>query len=445
MHNIEMADGYLISKTGGEAIKVAYMVAVKGEPVWHRLQQVLDKGTTIEEGYEKVDPEYRHTLVLTPAEVNIGGDVLYNGTATIIRVDQNLHPVLTDNGGYIFYDTVDVGQMTADMWQELNAAVPQWVRPTNKSVPYYTRSEDFELLNPADAIHILGKYLKDEEGNKLPIRSMGFLGDHGKDGLMGTIELPSWPAAIADKIGSVVDEFLVFWLHPSGKVVLMNTPTVAVCQNTLIMAINSSTRLLHMNHQFGLADRFEDSVQEIYQDAMTARGHGQVSVEFMLTLAGWTEEDMLNLAQEIYSIPNPPDKTYRGKTPKKTLEYNWERKKISQEARQEFAVEVFSNSDYHEWAGITEPVKDTGFAAFQVITAMETKRPYRHADAMLKDWAQGERRRNVEGAYRHIITKAVDDGRNVPETILPTPARRGRGSGSDNNSLDMALARKLGL
>lgn len=443
MHNIEEADGYLVAKTGEEATKVAYMSAVDGEPVWHQLQQVLPQGTDIEQGYEIVDPDYRHTLILSPAEVNVGGDVLYNGTATIVRVDRNLRPVLTDNGGYIFYDTVNVGHMTADDWQEFNEDLPKWIKHTDKSLPYYTKSTEFELLNPADAVNILGKHLKDENDNNLPIRSMGFLGKHGSDGLMGTVELPGWPESIADKIGSAVDEFLVFWLHPSGKVVLMNTPTVAVCQNTLIMAINSSTRLLHMNHQFGLSRRFEESVEEIYQDAMTARGHGQMSVEFMLTLAGWTEEDMVRLTQEIYAIPNPPDKTYRGKTDKKVLEYNWERKKVAQEARQDFAVEVFTNSEYHNWAGITDQVKGTGFAAFQVVTAMETKRPFRNADAMLKDWAQGERRRNVEGAYRHIITKAGKDGIEVPEVIKPTPARRGKNR--DGNALEVTLSRKLGL
>ncbi len=367
-------------------IVVADTMMFSRKPAWHNAGAVFaDQQVSVTEGHRFIDPNCRMDTYLKPLFYFVDDNkAAPSDSAMIVRHNWS-------NDDLISFGTIQTGIMSRENWKELNPDVTD---------SRYTRSNQFELIPPSKVVELVDKYVRD--GNTpLPVESMGFLGKNGKNGLFMSFPMPSWDSDVVSALQTDVSEYLTVYITPEKGYVLSSS-VIAVCQNTVMMAINQAARMLRFEHYLGATDRFAQALEGVYVNALDARTLAQETALMMLEKP-LTISEMEMVAEKVYKDCNEPDERLIGVNDYNKRYDNYLVRQTRQQALRETAVELFTSDEYNEYTGITENMRGTAFGAFQVFTFMETHKQQRNPQTRVKELVAGISRRNIINSFNAIM------------------------------------------
>lgn len=399
--------GYVIENRG-KKIKIAgYVVTgnIDGDPInqWHQ-KGAEGVSLNVREVAEQFDLAHRFQHWYQPISIENRGKRYRTDQSFIIRQDD---PDFDEP--IIFGDPVKTGKLTDEEWKALNPDVSD-----NK----WTKSEHHELINYDVAADLFAKHCRGEFGETPMVTSMGLLGEHGGDGLFITTKLPKWDDRIADQLGTAVREYFTVWISPQNMMYAFNTSIVALCQNTLSWGLNNASHQVRFGHHKGATGDYIRAMKMVYGQAMTAREEAQ-GLALKMVDVPMNPDRFKVLLEGVYPDPLEID------TDRLTLSTDEQRKKLRErklaksEAYRAAAVEIFTNEQFHEKAGITDQTKGSSFAAWQAITYMESHRQIRNAESRWTSLANGDRNLNIRRGFDVVMM-------NVNENYVPSKVPEAR-------------------
>lgn len=401
--NLTMTEGGLVvTDANGLKVKLSDSFLLLRKPAWHNSGYIIPAGVTAYDGYKLLDPKGNMDTHLEALFI-VGADgkmqrVPYSMVVRNPATDDDANK----NNWVLFGDPVNSGDMSLMDWQTMNPDFP--------ATPIF--SKGFELIPTKKLVDIIDEHVLDSNGQKVVWESIGFLGEYGKDGLFMSTQLRPWEDKVAAKLGTKVDEYFnVYYNQRSHRVYFYNTTIVAVCQNTVYMSLRVASTVLRVESRFGAADRLVSAISKVYGTAVQARVLEQEAAEFLASQK-FSAASMEAIAKNVYVDAEEPDATLEGVIALDVRREAYEKRQSVQEAKREALVEIFTNENFHQVAGITPEVRGTAWAAFQAVTFMETYAPAEKPETRIKQLADGSRRRNILRGFDSIMTVADPNWKN---------------------------------
>lgn len=395
--------GVMFTTSLGDTIRVCDKSMLYSiNPAWHKTGTVYSKGMPPMEALSMLDPQGNMETWLEPICTR---QILPDGKIRLIEqpfamICRNPAADSTDGHPIVFGKPVYVGSMSAEMWAEKNA---------NPARP--TRSTNYELVTPSVVFRMVQEDLRNEFGDGVLLESAGFLGKHGVKGFFLSVKLPKWDKDVAELLDSAVDEYFHVYVDPRAMIHIYNTSIIAVCQNTVMFGIAKASRILRVDQTEGATERVRIAIGDMWGGAMNTRQMAQEAATYLATQP-FTEDEMVEVANTVYRMPERPDPTFRAKSSWDARMDDYKFKVEVVDAFRETMVDMFVNPKLQHMVGITPAVAGTAWAGYQAVTGMLTYQPRKNEGRHFEQMFAGGIKRQMMDGYDAI--RILKDPSYVP-------------------------------